>query len=239
MTCHLKVLTIILCNIGALCWHVDRGESLHYAAFSCDRVHGMINTRGDIFFGLWFSGLQTMAACSLPIPWDFTKHRGRRLWWKSRVHWIVAMEQRKRGKGTGTLISSSLAYSWSPNLLPVDPPLDGIKSSPSSITGLGHSGLTVEHRGLWIWQSSVPCKLVYEYHPDTQKAETYLHGSTISDKKKRDYQLYKLFQCFSWKKASLDSWLGVLTCAARSMRGLLVAGEGEKVWQHQENMKQE
>lgn len=38
---------------------------------------------------------------------------------------------------------------------------------------------------------------------------------------------------------SLDSWLGVLTCAARSMRDLLVAGEGEKVWQDQENIKQE
>lgn len=133
MTCHLEVLAIILCNISALCLHVDLWKSLHYAAFSCDKTHGMINTKGDISFGLWFSGLQTMAACSLPIPWDFTKHRGRRLWWKSRVHWIVAKEQRKRVKGTGTLLFSSLAYCWRPNLLLVDPPLDGIKSSPSSI----------------------------------------------------------------------------------------------------------
>lgn len=154
MTCHLQVLAIILCDISALRLHVDWGKSLHYAAFSWDKTHGMINTtRGHISFGLWVSGWPTMAACSLPTPWDFTKHHGRRLWWKSHVHWIVAKEQRKSGKGTGTLIFSSLAYSWSPNLLLVDPPLDGIKSSPSSITGSGHSSRTLEYRGIWIWQS--------------------------------------------------------------------------------------
>lgn len=99
MTCHLQVLAIILCNISVLCLHVDRGKSFHYAAFSCDRAHGMINREEMFSLDYGSQGCRPWLLALFLYP-GISQSIVVGNWWESRVHWIVAREQRKRGKGT-------------------------------------------------------------------------------------------------------------------------------------------
>ena len=77
---------------------------------------------------------------------------------------------------------------------------------------------------------------MYAYHPNTQKAESCLYGSTISGKKLPTLQ--NISMLFLEGVISFFAGCSHMCCEEYAM-SISVAGEGEKIWQDQENIKQE